>query len=76
MTDYLIWSTEHCGWWKANRHGYTTRTDLAGRFASDEARNICTNANKHQFPHERPNEIMVPAPSRDQIKLDLEFPDR
>lgn len=75
---YLIWSTEHRGWWKPNRHGYTTRTDLAGRFSSEEARNIIANANRPLTGAtlEAPPELMVEAPSRDQIKLDLEYPDR
>lgn len=72
---YLIWSTEHRGWWKPNRHGYTTATHLAGRFSSEEARDIVNNANRYAKP-DAPEEIMVEAPSRDQIKLDLEYPDR
>ena len=78
---YLIWSNEHRAWWKGNRHGYTTRTDKAGQFSYEVAREICEDANRYDQPIElRPstgvNEVMVEAPSADQIKLDLEYPDR
>lgn len=78
---YLIWSNEHRGWWKQNRHGYTTRTDKAGQFSFEDASQICENANRYDQPiSKRPstglNEVMVEAPSPDQIKLDLEYPDR
>jgi hypothetical protein len=73
---YLIWSNEHRGWWKANRHGYTTRTDKAGQFSFEEACNIVSNANRYLRKDEPRNEVLVDAPSRDQIELDLEYPDR
>jgi hypothetical protein len=76
MTAYLIWSNEHCGWWKQNRHGYTTRTDKAGQFSFEEARQVIVDANRYLRQHEPANEVMVEAPSPDQIKLDLEYPDR
>lgn len=68
---YLIWSNEHCGWWKGNRHGYTTATHRAGLFGFEEARDIVTNANRYLFPHDTPNEFMVAAPNRVQIDNDL-----
>jgi len=70
---YLIWSNEHRGWWKPTRHGYTTRTDKAGQFDRAEAAEIVDKANLHSL-HD--HEFMVEAPSRDQIALDLEYPDR
>ena len=73
---FLIWSNQHQGWWKANRHGYTTRTDRAGYFSFDEARAICLHANRFTPQASGPQEVMVNAPSPDQIKLDLEHPDR
>jgi hypothetical protein len=73
---YLIWSAEHRGWWKGNRHGYTTRTDKAGQFTEMEARSIVMNANRHQKPGAPLEEIMLEAPSPHQLKLDLDFPDR
>jgi hypothetical protein len=80
---YLIWSNEHRAWWKANRHGYTTATHKAGQFSYEEAKQICEDANRYDQPlakQPKPtalaNEVMVEAPSRDQIKLDLEYPDR
>ena len=30
---YLIWSNDHRGWGKPNRHGYTTLTHRAGQFS-------------------------------------------
>ena len=78
---YLIWSNEHRGWWKQNRHGYTTRTDKAGQFSFEEAKEICDRANRYAI-HVRqgrasgPEEIMMPSPSREQIDLDLAYPDR
>jgi hypothetical protein len=68
---YLIWSIEHRGWWKGNRHGYTTRTDKAGQFHLEDALQICENANRVKT-----EEIMVEAPSRAQIALDMDYPDR
>jgi hypothetical protein len=70
---YLIWSNEHRAWWKASRHGYTTRTDLAGRFSFEEATEIVTQANRYS---DKVEEFMVEAPSRVKIELDLEYPDR
>jgi hypothetical protein len=71
---YLIWSNEHRGWWKPNHHGYTTRADKAGQFSFEEAKQICDNANRYTRLGQ--NEIMVEAPSRAQIALDMDFPDR
>jgi hypothetical protein len=68
---YLIWSNEHRAWWKASRHGYTTRTDKAGQFSFEQATEIVTKANRIKI-----EEIMVEAPSREQINLDLNYPDR
>lgn len=68
---YLIWSNEHRGWWKPTLHGYTTRTDKAGQFSHEEASGIVADANRLKV-----EEIMVEAPSFDQIALDMEHPDR
>jgi hypothetical protein len=70
---YLIWSNEHRGWWKPSRHGYTTLTHKAGQFSLEEATEIVTKANLYSAAIE---EVMVDAPSRDQIDLDLAYPDR
>jgi len=72
---YLIWSNEHRGWWKANRHGYTTRTDKAGQFSFEEAAEIVTNANRYSRTP-KIEEFMLEAPSHEQIALDLKYPDR
>ena len=70
---YLIWSNGHCGWWKGNRHGYTTLTHRAGQFSFEEATEIVTNADRYSNKVE---EVMVEAPPREQIDLDLAYPDR
>lgn len=75
MKKYLIWSNEHRGWWKPGRHGYTTRTDRAGQFSLEEATEIVVNANRYSKTPAI-EEVMVKAPSPDQITLDLEYPDR
>jgi hypothetical protein len=41
---YLIWSNEHAGWWKGNRHGYASGLAGAGHFSRDEAIEICRDA--------------------------------
>jgi hypothetical protein len=70
---YLIWSNEHRGWWKGSLHGYTTRTDKAGQFSFEDASEIVQRANLHS---DNVEEFMVEAPSREQIELDLKYPDR
>jgi hypothetical protein len=78
MMRFMVWSNEHCGWWKRSRHGYTTRTDKAGLFSFEEAKVICENANRFADAPQpfNLNEVMVEAPSREQIELDLKYPDR
>jgi hypothetical protein len=73
MERYLIWSNEHRGWWKKNLHGYTTLTHKAGQFSLEEASEIVASANRYSKEVE---EAMVLAPSRGQLELDLEYPDR
>lgn len=41
---YLIWSNEHCGWWKPGRSGYTREMKEAGLYSRDEALRICRQA--------------------------------
>lgn len=70
MTEYLIWSNEHLGWWKPGEWGYTTATHKAGRYSKARAEQIVAKANI--VPHDPPNEIMVLAPARDKCQWDLE----
>ena len=70
---YLIWSNEHRGWWKPSRHGYTTLTHRAGQFSVEEATEIVTNANRYS---DKAEEVMIEAPSKRQLELDLYYPDR
>lgn len=73
MMLYLIWSNEHRGWWKPNRHGYTTLTQRAGQFSLEGATEIVTHANR--YSSDNIEEVMVEAPSREKIELDLADPD-
>lgn len=38
--EYLVWSNKHGGWWRQNRHGYTTIIQWAGIFSEREAHQI------------------------------------
>ncbi len=58
---YLIWCTERNMWWKSSERGYTTDIALAGRYYSDEAKRILTEANKH-----RREEFMVLSPEESE----------
>lgn len=40
MTEYLIWSNEHEGWWRPGRHGYTRVIQWAGVYSEREALQI------------------------------------
>jgi hypothetical protein len=40
VTEYLIWSNEHRGWWKPRKAGYTPFIEEAGRWPEGEARTI------------------------------------
>lgn len=42
--DYLVWSHEHNGWWRAGGAGYTRNPHEAGRYSRDKALRICANA--------------------------------
>lgn len=68
---YLIWSFEHRAWWKSGGWGYTTATHKAGTFSLAEATKICDQANIACSPDKPPNEMMIDAPSRDQVMIDL-----
>lgn len=38
--EYLIWSWEHCAWWRPNRLGYTKEVREAGIYTLAEAAEI------------------------------------
>jgi hypothetical protein len=42
--EYLIWSNEHRGWWKAVSLGYNAGLKHAGCYTRAEAIAICRNA--------------------------------
>ena len=41
---YLIWSLQKRAWWKPSRNGYSHQLSQAGRYARDEAIEICVLA--------------------------------
>lgn len=67
--EWVVWSSERCGFWRQNRHGYTSSLAEAGRFSREEAQAICDKASldgrltfKTEAGHELPPEIMLFAP--------------
>jgi hypothetical protein len=58
--NWLIWSSDHGGWSKPNRHGYTNRLADAGRYSFDEALEIVQDANAGTFARNFPSETMCP----------------
>ena len=42
--QYLVWSNEHRGWWRAGRCGYTPGLAEAGRYSREAAIEICRDA--------------------------------
>jgi len=59
VKHWLIWSNEHCAWWKANERGYTYYFDEAGLYSPDDVRRIVTNANIGLKSTDRPNEVGI-----------------
>lgn len=58
MTDpVLIWSNEHCAWWRTARLGYTEHFTEAGWYERAEALEICRKANEFLRPGEIHEEI-------------------
>jgi hypothetical protein len=57
--QYLIWSNEHRAWWRPKSCGYTIHVDAAGRYAHDEALEICRSAHDGWWPGSPPPEIPV-----------------
>lgn len=45
MSEYVVWSMEHQGWWPRSRRGYVETLDQAGRFSETEAAEIVAHAN-------------------------------
>jgi len=54
-TKYLIWSVEHNGWWKGDRHGYSDNLPGAGMFSKEEAEQIVNDSNMRGL-----EECMIP----------------
>lgn len=78
MTDYLIWSNQHCMWWRPNERGYTDSIEEAGRYPHSYATRIVATASVDgQLLFDRTDpvtgrqyrqapEVMVPAPQAEQ----------
>lgn len=58
--SYLIWSNEHCAWWRPGRWGYTPDIAGAGRYAREEALQIARRALDGRPARGNPNEIAIP----------------
>jgi len=58
--NWLIWSSDHGGWSKPNRHGYTNRLADAGRYSFEEALEIIQDANAGMSARNFPSETMCP----------------
>lgn len=55
--EWLIWSIEHNGWWKAGRSGYSELREEAGVYSTSDALEIVKGANIGL--HDVPNEAMI-----------------
>lgn len=56
---YLVWSTKHSAWWRADRAGYTTSLAQAGRYGRDEAIDIAATSRDGYTSRMIPDEIPV-----------------
>lgn len=59
MTDYVVWSNEHCAWWGPNRAGYYTHLSAAGRYTRDDALRICRGARGGREFNSNPSEVPI-----------------
>jgi hypothetical protein len=55
---WLIWSTEHQGFWRHGGSGYTPDANKAAHYSWEEAKKICDNANRYS---DRIEERMIKA---------------
>lgn len=60
VTEYLIWSIEHDGWWNYNSCGYTKCRSEAKRYSLEDAIKIVKDANIFLKDSESPKESIVP----------------
>ena len=61
MSDWVIWSEEHGGWWLPGSTGYTRSLQDAGRYSEGQAKLIEDTANRF-LPEGRINEVAMPDP--------------
>lgn len=59
---FLIWSIEHEAFWNPGGFGYTRNINKAGRYIEEEAKEICSSANRGGFTEE----IMLRAPEEEK----------
>lgn len=60
QNKYVIWSTEHRAWWKAESCGYTTETEDIGLYDLEDATNIVHDSNIAVGKGQTPEEFMFP----------------
>jgi hypothetical protein len=66
-TSYVIWSHDHCAWWRPKRAGYTQELDRAGRYPEREARLLTAVPHPRSSSRrgmDRPSDTMFPAPAK------------
>ena len=60
MSTHVIWSNEHCAWWRPGKMGYASDIREAGVYSLDEAREIVEKATiVHVWAKGGPNELAV-----------------
>ena len=57
--EYLVWSNEHCAWWRANSCGYTVHVEAAGVYGRDEALKISHKGRDGWTIDRRPDEVPI-----------------
>jgi hypothetical protein len=56
-STYVIWSNEHRCWWGPDRCGYRAKLEDAGRYAREDAIDICIGARGGREYNHNPTEV-------------------
>lgn len=70
MSDeqYLIWSHQHNGWWRAGGWGYTSTLWEAGRFDADQIEGQLRWTEYREYSNDgKPHEIYIAVPTLEDI---------
>jgi hypothetical protein len=64
---YLIWATDHAGWWMPDRCGYSPNVAYAGRYSGEEVADILANdmLNEQRVCREDEHESMASRVARE-----------